>query len=99
MSMASADIWVRKLVKYYTTAELEAAELAILQAEAGRIQDVVQITSQSSRAGSATGISISPDERATWLRRIEEALNELNGTTDFNDKWFSQDFSTRIFGT
>lgn len=97
--MASADIWVRKLVKYYTTAELEAAELAILQAEAGRIQDVVQITSQSSRAGSATGISISPDERATWLRRIEEAINELNGATDYNDKWFSQDFSTRTFGT
>jgi hypothetical protein len=97
--MASADIWVRKLVKYYTTAELEAAELAILQAEAGRIQDVVQITSQSSRAGSATGISISPDERATWLRRIEEAINELNDTTDYNDKWFAQDFSTRTFGT
>jgi hypothetical protein len=27
MSMASADIWVRKLVKYYTTAELEAADV------------------------------------------------------------------------
>ena len=99
MSMANADIWVRKLVKYYTSAELEAAELAILQAEAGRIQDVVQITSQSSRAGSATGISISPDERATWLRRIEQALHELAGTTDFNDHFFAQDFSTRTFGT
>jgi hypothetical protein len=99
MSMASSDIWVRKLVKWFTVSELEAAELSILQAEAGRIQDVVQITSQSSRAGSATGISISPDERATWLRRIEEAINELNGTTDYNDKWFSQDFSTRTFGT
>lgn len=99
MSMASSDIWVRKLVKWFTVSELESAELSILQAEAGRIQDVVQITSQSSRAGSATGISISPDERATWLRRIEEAINELNGTTDYNDKWFSQDFSTRTFGT
>jgi len=99
MSMASSDIWVRKLVKWFTVSELEAAELSILQAEAGRIQDVVQITSQSSRAGSATGISISPDERATWLRRIEEAINELNGTSDYNDKWFAQDFSTRTFGT
>ena len=99
MSMASSDIWVRKLVKWFTVSELESAELSILQAEAGRIQDVVQITSQSSRAGSATGISISPDERATWLRRIEEAINELTGTTDYNDKWFAQDFSTRTFGT
>ena len=99
MSMANADIWVRKLVKYFTTAELEAAELTILQAEASRIQDVVQITSQSSRAGSATGISISPDERATWLRRIEQALAELTNTTDFNDHFFAQDFSTRTFGT
>lgn len=97
--MANADIWVRNLVKYYTAADLEAAELAILQAEAGRIQDVVQITSQSSRAGSATGISISPEERATWLRRIEQALAELNGTTAYNDRFFAQDFSTRTFGT
>ena len=97
--MASADIWVRKLVKYYTVADLEAAELAILQAEAGRMQDAVQITSQSSRAGSASGISIAASEREAWLRRIEEALAELNGVDDINDKWFSQDFSTRTFGT
>lgn len=97
--MASSDIWVRKLVKYFTVSELEAAELSILQAESSRMQDVVQITSQSSRAGSATGISVPPEEREKWLRRIEEALAELQGTDDYNDKWFSQDFSTRTFGT
>jgi len=97
--MASADIDVRLLVKYFTVSELEAAEFAILQADMARIQDVVQITSQSSRAGSATGLVIAPEERAQWKRKIEEALSELKGTTDFNDRWFSQDFSTRIFGT
>ena len=97
--MASSDIWVRKLVKYYSAAELETAEQSILAAEASRVQDVVQITSQSSRAGSASGIAVAPSEREVWLTRIEEALNEINGTTDTNRHWATQNFNQRTFGT
>lgn len=97
--MADEDRNVRLLVKYYTTAELEAAEFAILQAEMSMTQDLVQITSQSSRAGSATGTVIAPEHREYWKGVIEKALAELNGTAAYNDKWASQDFSTRTFGT
>jgi hypothetical protein len=96
--MPSSDVWVRALLKYYSADDLEAAQRCILQAEASRVQDVVQITSQSSRAGSASGISIPPAERETWLLRIEEALAILSGEP-YTRHWSSQSFATRSFET
>ena len=97
--MANNDVWVRALVKFYTVSELETAQCDILRAEAARVTDVVTITSQSSRAGSASAIAVSASEREVWLSRIEDAINELNGVASTNDLAVNQYFGTRIFGT